>query len=121
MTSQGVLVLTNKEIVNEYFRLISKRDVKGLVNLFSEDCTIYEPFSKENGLHGKYTIEHFFKVAVMANAGISRTIRFVENNKDSITALICFKRQSVLTGRFQFYFVTTESSKKIKTLRIEFI
>ncbi|MEO9320523.1 MAG: nuclear transport factor 2 family protein [Nitrososphaera sp.] len=122
MVKQTVL-FTSEELVYEYFRLITKKDVQGLVNLFVNDCTIYEPFSKLDGLHGKAAIEHFFKVAVMANAGMNRNIRFVNNNKeqDSIVVLVTFEKGDSVTGRFEFHFVRNESGRKIRTLRIEFL
>lgn len=54
--AQASVILTNEQMVNEYFRLISKKDVHGLLDLFVEDSVVYEPFSKEDGLHGKSTV-----------------------------------------------------------------
>jgi ketosteroid isomerase-like protein len=38
------------DIVKNFFSLIEQRDIDGLVDLFDENCIVYEPFSKENGL-----------------------------------------------------------------------
>lgn len=34
-------------IVLKYFRLIDEKDMHSLLNLFTDDCIIYEPFSRE--------------------------------------------------------------------------
>ena len=120
MGEQFVL-LTNEDVVHEYFKRISDKDVRGLVDLFDNDCTIYEPFSKEHGLHGKEAVKHFFQVAVMANAGLNRTVRFVDNKPDSITALVKFERGDSITGKFHFNFVRSKTTKKVKILRIQFL
>jgi hypothetical protein len=121
--AQGSVILTNEQMVNEYFRLISNRDVQGLLDLFAEDSVVYEPFSKEDGLHGKSTIEYFLKVAVMASARLKRTIAFVEKAADAITALVTFERGDSVKGRFSFLFAIQEVSgaKKIKELKIRFL
>lgn len=120
--AQGSVILPNEQIVYEYFRLISNKDVPGLLDLFAEDSVVYEPFSKEDGLRGKPKIEHFLKVAVMANAGLKRTIGFVQKSADAITALVTFERGDSVKGRFSFLFATEEvSGKKIKELVIRFV
>jgi ketosteroid isomerase-like protein len=37
----------NRHVVLKYFRMIDEKDMHSLLNLFREDCAIYEPFSKE--------------------------------------------------------------------------
>lgn len=122
--SQRLLVQTNEQIVNEYFRLIGERDVNGLLELFAEDAVVYEPFSNLDGLKGKSSIKHFLKVAVMANAGMHRTIRFDENTAESIVAIVTFERGDTVKGRFAFTFVAdsdeTNCRRKIKMLKIQF-
>jgi hypothetical protein len=83
---------------------------------------VYEPFSKEDGLHGKSAIEYFLKVAMMANTGLSRTIEFAEESEDAITAIVTFQRGDSVKGRFSFLFAIQELSgaKKIKELKIRF-
>lgn len=127
---------TRIKLVRRYFNLISKKDVRGLLELFSEkDPVVYEPFSKEDGLHGKDSIESFLKVAIMANEGMKRTIRILEktaeNGDETLTAFVTFERGDTLQGRFTFSFATEPRSasssrkgdhiKKIKSLRIRFM
>jgi ketosteroid isomerase-like protein len=126
--SPSLVVLSNREMVNEYFRLVTEKDVRGLVQLFDEDATVFEPFSNvKGGLAGMTTIENFLRVVVMANAGFKRTIKFVDESEDRITAIVTFERGDSITGKFAFSFVIrTDSegvqvSKKIAMLRIEFI
>jgi ketosteroid isomerase-like protein len=121
----GRLIATNKELVIEYFDRITKKDLDGLLALFAEDAVLYEPFSSETGLHGLSEIESFIRVVFMANAGLQREITFVPSKKaDEIVANIAFKRGDTIRGRFTFKTQDvagkTGSSKKIKSLKIEF-
>jgi ketosteroid isomerase-like protein len=124
--AQGTL--TSQQIVNKYFQAISKRDVYDLLELFDEDAVVYEPFSNiKQGLQGKSAIENFLRVAIMANAGLKRTIKFVDETQDKITAIVTFERGDSVTGKFSFTFITSKdeksliSNKRIKILKIEFI
>jgi hypothetical protein len=123
-----------KKIIHRYFELIGRKDVRGILDLFTyADPVIYEPFSNEkDGLHGKGAIESFLRVAVMANDGLKRKIRFIDgaaHNNDTVTALVTFERGGTVDGKFSFSFVTepgTPKAKdndntKIKSLRINFI
>lgn len=126
MMKGGRLITTNKDLVMEYFSRISKGNLDGVLDLFSEEATLYEPFSSESGLHGISEIESFMRVAMMANAGLEREITFPAQKKpDEIVANITFKRGDTIKGRFTF---KTEDvpdsegfSKKIKSLKIEFV
>jgi len=111
--SKGKL-LTNKEIVSQYFRLLQNKDIDGLKDLFWSDATVYEPFSKlEHGLRGWSQIEPFLKVAIMANESLSNKIAFEESrriknkdlndeekntsdsNNDIVEALVTFQKDNV--------------------------
>jgi ketosteroid isomerase-like protein len=126
-TGNATTILSNEQMVNEYFRLISKNDVWGLLKLFSDDAVVYEPFSKvQRGLHAKTAIENFLKVSIMASEGLKKTISFQDRNEDSITAQVVFERGGQLTGKFAFHFVIESipanfGHKKIKSLKIRFI
>ncbi|HEX6281363.1 MAG TPA: hypothetical protein VFZ67_03985 [Nitrososphaera sp.] len=67
-----VLSLTDNEQqqqVNHSFRLINRKDVKGLLDLFAYDAVVFEPFSDaRDGQKGKSSIEYLLRVAVMAFA-----------------------------------------------------
>lgn len=123
-----------KKIIHRYFELIGRKDVRGILDLFTDtDPVIYEPFSNEkDGLHGKGVIESFLRVAVMANDGLKRKIRFIDGaarDSDTVTALVTFERGGTVDGKFGFSFVTEpgvdmakdNSNLKIKSLRIKFI
>ncbi len=120
-SDRGMTLLSNEQMVDTYFQLISKKDVDGLLDLFAEDAVVYEPFSNaDDGLRGKSAIEPFLKVAVMANAGLRRTIEFADRSKNSITALVTFERGGTVHGKFAFKFVMDEIGRKIKVLTITF-
>lgn len=120
-------ILSNREMVEEYFRRVGEKDVTGLLQMFDEDAVVFEPFSNiKGGLVGKTVIENFLRVVVMANSGFKRTIRFVNESQDRITALVTFERGDSVTGKFEFSFIRTSNSegaqvgKSIGTLKIEF-
>jgi hypothetical protein len=79
----------NHHLVLKYFSLIERKDMKRLLNLFTEDGIIYEPFSRErssysnNGigkasLKGRSEIESFLNVVMMASDGLQFEIEFID-------------------------------------------
>ena len=139
-------LLSNKEIISEYFRLLQSKDIDGLKNLFWHDAIVYEPFSKmEQGLRGWSQIEPFLKVAIMANESLSSKIivkdpglindknlkdkqdNNANENIDLIEALVKFQKDKSIEAKFRFELSdqtnTFDSSrqKKIKALHIQFI
>lgn len=143
-----VTLKSERDIVFEYFRRVRDKDVSGLLDLFTDDAVIYEPFSKsENiqdkttGLHGKQGIEPFLGVVVMANEGVEGNITIDKiyekmddsNNKSTeISATVTFERGGRITARFTFELIspannnsknninTNQNEKKIKSLHIQF-
>jgi ketosteroid isomerase-like protein len=141
-------IKSEKDIVFEYFRRIRNKDVSGLLDLFTDDAVIYEPFSKSEdiqgettGLHGKQRIEPFLGVVVMANEGVEGNITIEKiyekmddsNNKSTeISAIVTFERGDKITARFTFELIspttsnsnnsknTNQREKKIKSLHIQF-
>jgi ketosteroid isomerase-like protein len=118
-------ISTNRELVKEYFDRISSRELGGLLDLFVDDAVVYEPFSSENGLHGRGEIEPFLKVVLMANSDLDRNIAFPpKEDGNEITVQVRFQRGGVVRG--QFTFETTDiqtnhgAEKRIKKLRIQF-
>jgi ketosteroid isomerase-like protein len=140
-------LLTNKEIVLQYFRLLQTKDIDGLKNLFWHDAIVYEPFSKmEKGLRGWSQIEPFLKVAIMANESLSSKI-IVEDpgllkdtdsedkpytnnsnkNGDIVEALVTFQKDEAIEAKFRFELssqtntVDSSKQKRIRSLHIQFI
>lgn len=68
----------DKSLVFDYFRLIKEKDIDGLLDLFTDDAVLYEPFSKlstvGDGLRDRNAMKAFFQVAVMANDGLEYSI-----------------------------------------------
>jgi ketosteroid isomerase-like protein len=118
--------LTGEEIVARYFRYMDNKDLDGVLDLFDYDAVVYEPFSKVEELHGRSAIEPFFKVAMMANNELRRTIKIEKtkkvNNNNEITALTTFEKGDKVKGRFTFEFIEDDlGEKRVKSLRIEFL
>jgi ketosteroid isomerase-like protein len=118
--------LTGEEIVARYFRYMEDKDLDGILDLFDYDAVVYEPFSKVEELHGRSAIEPFFKVAMMANNELRRTIKIEKtkkvNNNNEITALTTFEKGDKVKGRFTFEFIEDDSGeKRVKSLHIEFL
>ncbi len=118
--------LTGEEIVARYFRYMDNKDLDGMLDLFDYDAVVYEPFSKVEELHGRSAIEPFFKVAMMANNELRRTIKIEKakkaDNNNEITALTTFEKGDKVKGRLTFEFIEDDSGeKRIKSLHIEFL
>lgn len=118
-------IATNKDLVMEYFNLISSRDLGRLLALFADDAVVYEPFSREEGLHGRGEIEPFLKVVLMANAGLDREITFPQNEQEGeITVQVRFRRGGMVKGNFTFATTAAQTErgaeKRIKVLKIQF-
>ena len=118
--------LTGEEIVVRYFRYMESKDLDRILDLFEYNAVVYEPFSKVKELHGRSAIESFFKVAMMANNELRRTIKIEKakkaDNNNEITALTTFEKGDKVKGRLTFEFIEDDSGeKRIKSLHIEFL
>jgi ketosteroid isomerase-like protein len=118
--------LTGEEIVARYFRYMDNKDLDGMLDLFDYEAVVYEPFSKVEELHGRSAIEPFFKVAMMANSDLRRTIKIEKtkkaDNNNEITALTTFEKGDKVKGRLTFEFIEDDSGeKRIKSLHIKFL
>lgn len=114
---EETILLSNEQMVNRYFYLIDKKDVEGLLDLFTDDAVLYEQFSNvQEGLQGRSAIEYFLKVAVMANAGLQRTMEFTDNSADGLTASVTFERGDRIKGKFTFNFASSNTGKNQNAL-----
>lgn len=128
--------LTDEDIVHEYFRFIKAKDMYGLLDLFTDDAVIDEPFSKseggKGGLQGKNAIEPFLNVAMMVNVGLKEEIEIEKSNLRTDTgnykviAYVTFERGGKVKARFTFELSSEENynsqkPKKIQSLRIQFV
>lgn len=117
----------NEIIVKEYFSRIRSRDIDGLLELFSDDAVIHEPFSRARRLFGKTEIKPFLKSVIMANEGLQYEIK-IERQKanpvDNFVAFVIFRKGNTINSRFTFSFDDpdrTSTNGKIKSLLIEFL
>lgn len=126
--------LDDEEIVQEYFRGIKSKDINRLLDLFTDDATIHEPFSKlepgTTALKGKSTIESFLKVAMMASDGLKYEIEFEKpeprqgSHITEVTSYVTFERGGKARARFTFELSSEQNhdaQKKIQSLHIDFI
>jgi len=117
----------NEIIVKEYFSRIKSRDIEGILELFSDDAVIHEPFSRARRLFGKTEIKPFLKSVIMANEGLQYEInieRQKNNHTNNFVALVIFRKGHEINSRFTFSFDNSDKSTvygKIKSLLIEFI
>jgi ketosteroid isomerase-like protein len=104
--------LTDEDIVHKYFRLIKTKDMYGLLDLFTDDAIIYEPFSKSEdgngGLLGKSAIDPFLNVTMTVSDGLKEDHE-VEKSKlrrdngiDQVIAYVTFGRGEKVKARFTF-------------------
>lgn len=117
----------NEFAVREYFSRIKSRDIEGLLELFSDEAVIHEPFSRARRLFGKTEIKPFLKSVIMANEGLQYEIsieRQKNNHINNLVAHVIFRKGHAINSRFTFGFENTGESnmnRKIKSLIIEFI
>ena len=117
----------NGIVVKEYFNLIKSRDIEGVLDLFSDDAVIHEPFSRARRLFGKTEIKPFLKSVIMANEGLRYEInieRQKNNHTNNFVVLVIFRKGHEINSRFTFSFDNSGKSNiygKIKSLLIEFI
>lgn len=107
-------------IVQRYFNRIKAGDIEGLLDLFSDDSMIQEPFSRSKVLLGKSKIEPFLRSVIMANEGLAYKIS-IEKQKSNyncnLVAFVMFCKEHIINSRFTFGF----ENNKIKSLTIEFV
>ena len=83
-----------RQAVLDYFRLIKEKDMPGLLNMFTDDCIIYEPFSRGSTFHnsdrakksylkGSSEIGSFFYIVMMASDGLQYEIKFTDEPMDT--------------------------------------
>ena len=95
----------NEIIVKEYFSRIKSRDIEGILELFSDDAVIHEPFSRARRLFGKTEIKPFLKSVIMANEGLQYKInieRQKNNHTNNFVALVIFRKGHEINSRFTF-------------------
>ena len=115
------------ELVLDYFQRVRSSDIIGLMNLFSEDSVIYEPFSKSKCLMGKSEIEPFLRTVVMANKGMRYELEIEKSGQsigeNMVIVLVRFNKVGSIASKFRFEFKPQDESNslKIKTIHIEFI
>lgn len=124
-------ILTEEDLVSQYFKLVTNKDVDNLLNMFAHDAVVYEPFSKsEEGLRGRSAIEPFLKVVMMANDRLVHNIVIEKKqrsgNNVQVVALVTFEKGDKVKGRFTFEFDpdygdSLDHEGRIKTLHIQFI
>ena len=117
----------NEIIIKEYFGKIRSRDIDGLLDLFSDDAVVHEPFSRAKTLLGKTEIRSFLKSVIMANEGLQYEIK-IERQKanpvDNFIAFVIFRKGHAINSRFTFSFDDADRANtnvKIKSLLIEFL
>lgn len=114
----------DQNIVLKYLHLIDEKDMPGLLNLFTEDCMIYEPFSRgplsnegkgKKPLKGRNEIESFFHIVMMASDGLKHDIEFIcspfEHNRQ-MGDTVSSASSSVVTAVVTFY--SDEARNKLK-------
>lgn len=115
----------NQKLVFECFELASQNKVEELLELFADDVTVYEPFSKkEEGLHGKPAVRSFLNMMTLASDDSLRyDISIEEDKNDKVVALVVFEKGDKIEARFSFEMTAgrKEKDKKIKVVRVEFV
>lgn len=125
---QEEIIQPNESLVLDYFQRVKSGDLSGLLNLFSDDAIINEPFSKSKYVTGKSDIESFLKTVIIANRGMQHEIKIGKRemkaraNENRVVVLVKFHKVGSINGRFTFEFAHPDglNTGKIKALIIEF-
>lgn len=127
LSDEGKQSISQSELVLDYFQRVRSSDITGLMNLFSEDSVIYEPFSKSKCLIGKSEIEPFLRTVIMANKGMQYELEIEKSGQSTdenmVIVLVRFNKVGSIASKFRFEFQPKDESNslKIKTMHIEFI
>ena len=105
--------------------MIEEKDMHNLLKLFTEDCRIYEPFSKshvsrdneviDKSLKGRSEIESFLHIVMMACDGLKQEIKFESEPSRNIKLLdytVISTSSSVVSTLATFY--KNEEENKLK-------
>lgn len=104
-------------------REFAKTDAHYLLELFDDDATVYEPFSKTGIVNGHAEIESFLKVFCKYTSFVvdikSVKVSTMKNATNSTTAIVGIKRGVDVKFALDFEFDQPASGKKkIKKLKI---
>lgn len=114
-------------VIRQYFRRVAAGDLHGLLDLFSGDCVIHEPFSTSKYLTGKIEIEPFLRSAIMANQAVQYEIKFEKERRKAgrnmMVAVVVFHKENEIKAKFTFEFENVSEGEfgRIKILKIEFV
>lgn len=113
-------------VIRQYFKRVAAGDLHGLLDLFSGDCVIHEPFSTSKYLTGKIEIKPFLRSAIMANQAVQYEIKIEERRKtgrNMMVAVVVFRKENEIKAKFTFEFEDVSEGEfgRIKILKIEFV
>jgi ketosteroid isomerase-like protein len=114
-------------LIRQYFKRVAAGDLHGLLDLFSDDCVIHEPFSTSKYLTGKIEIVPFLRSAIMANQQVQYEIKIEKErrktDRNSVVAVVIFHKENEIKAKFTFEFVdvSEEEFGRIRILKIEFV
>ena len=114
-------------VIRQYFKRVAAGDLHGLLDLFSGDCVIHEPFSTSKYLTGKIEIEPFLRSAIMANQAVQYEIKIEKErrktDRNMMVAVVVFHKENEIKAKFTFEFEDVGEGEfgRIKILKIEFV
>ena len=126
----------NIQTIENFFKYVKMNDYYSIMELFSRDAIVYEPFSKENGISGKENLISFFKIMCRASGGLNQDLCYqnISNKNDNnfvVSVISTYTKGDSINARFTFHFQLNRSNKNnnkenlnnspIKTLNIEFL
>jgi ketosteroid isomerase-like protein len=95
-----------ESVVRDYFYKLQNGDIVGLLNMFSDNAVIHEPFSKLKSLRGRSEIESFLKTVIMVNSGMHQELKIErsehETSKNQIVVTAIFHKGNSIKCRFIF-------------------
>jgi hypothetical protein len=91
------ILLDNEDLVYEYFRLIMRKDIRHLLDLFTEDAAIHEPFSEpeDRELRVNSLIMTTMRIYALLHYPVYEKSRIVEQ------CIECYYYKNYITCTFQ--------------------
>jgi ketosteroid isomerase-like protein len=89
-------------MIFNFFNAIKEKDVKNMLDLFDDKCTVIEPFSIETRWDGKDNLESFFSTMCYVCDGVEYSLSFDEGDKDFESNARCeFRLGDSVTAYFR--------------------
>lgn len=123
------IFLEDEDLVYEYFRLVSRKDIRHSLNLFSKDAVIHEPFTEKEGqgLSVKPLIMTIMRIHDLMHYSpyeklhIEWLDRYHNENHRSISCALTVQRSKKILFNFKLGYDNDNDKSNLRNRRIKFL